>query len=806
MRLINLHLQNFRQFRQAEVAFAQGLTAIIGPNGSGKTTLLEAITWALYGENRKTRDTLRYFYAPSNEPTSVRLTFALGENVFLVERNFRTATLRQIRPQEKVLASGLKPVTERVERLLNLSYEQFKNSYYTEQKDLTFLHFSRPGREQEEIARMLGYDLIRISAQKAKEKASSARSAYEALLPSLSALASAPSRYTSALQAVETARQELQKATEMEKNAKEKWHRAQKESEVAQQVIALSQQASAQQQQIQSIEEQQKILDEDLHHALSAKQKREALLPLAEEYERLLAKQSELRRLQDLFQERARLEATRNTLAQQLQALLQDLSTTPPKVEEAQHYARKLQEQYEQTRARYEREGKRLQDQKTQVLAQTKTIQNDIKRLQKEILQIQNSVREGRCPTCGQPLPEGKLPKESLLQAELHQKTLDLQETEKNLQKIQNQIARWEQEREALARAEREYQDAQSALQSEIQKAKLWKQKEEEAQRLQNQIAECQEKIAKLPDHIDEKLLQDVETQLQQKEPAWREFQQYSAIEETLKNLQARRETLLKRKAEAEKSYREILNQISKLGMSLEDASQLLEKASLIQAQWQEAHTNLQIAESNLQNEMRRLAEAEGLLKEYQELQKSAENLAHQRLLYETLREALEDWRVFLNSQTKPLLEAFAGEFLALLSGNRYDRVSLDERFEPTLYEDTIAKPVISGGEQDLLALALRLALARLIQERSGQPLSLLILDEVFGSLDPERRRSVLEQLEALRGSFEQIIAISHIEQINESADRCLLVQYDPQKRESTICEYIPESTTPALSPLPSAP
>lgn len=53
MKLGKLTLQNFRQFRDEEIAFARGetrnVTVVHGSNGSGKTTLLNAFTWLLYG-------------------------------------------------------------------------------------------------------------------------------------------------------------------------------------------------------------------------------------------------------------------------------------------------------------------------------------------------------------------------------------------------------------------------------------------------------------------------------------------------------------------------------------------------------------------------------------------------------------------------------------------------------------------------------------------------------------------------------------------------------------------------------------
>ncbi|MCS6831906.1 MAG: ATP-binding protein, partial [bacterium] len=65
MRLIALELENFRQYAHAQVAFEQGVTAIVGANGAGKTTLVEAILWALYGANavRETTSTLRFLWS-----------------------------------------------------------------------------------------------------------------------------------------------------------------------------------------------------------------------------------------------------------------------------------------------------------------------------------------------------------------------------------------------------------------------------------------------------------------------------------------------------------------------------------------------------------------------------------------------------------------------------------------------------------------------------------------------------------------------------------------------------------------------
>jgi exonuclease SbcC len=64
----------------------------------------------------------------------------------------------------------------------------------------------------------------------------------------------------------------------------------------------------------------------------------------------------------------------------------------------------------------------------------------------------------------------------------------------------------------------------------------------------------------------------------------------------------------------------------------------------------------------------------------------------------------------------------------------------------------------------------MRLAISQLIAERSGVGgLNTVVLDEIFGSQDPERRRSILLALNGLSGTFRQILLITHIEDVRES-------------------------------------
>jgi len=76
-----------------------------------------------------------------------------------------------------------------------------------------------------------------------------------------------------------------------------------------------------------------------------------------------------------------------------------------------------------------------------------------------------------------------------------------------------------------------------------------------------------------------------------------------------------------------------------------------------------------------------------------------------------------------------------------------------------------------------------------MIAERAGQTFSLLILDEVFGSLDEARRFNVVELLRGLQDRFEQVILITHIEPVREGVDRVIAVRYDEETGASVVSE-----------------
>lgn len=155
------------------------------------------------------------------------------------------------------------------------------------------------------------------------------------------------------------------------------------------------------------------------------------------------------------------------------------------------------------------------------------------------------------------------------------------------------------------------------------------------------------------------------------------------------------------------------------------------------------------------------------------------EKLRRQVRIFDECDRIVTEFRKYVNSSIRPRMAELASEYLTDLTDGRYSAVELEDDFTPTVVEDGEPKRIISGGEEDILNLCMRISLSHMLAERAGQNFSLLMLDEVFGSLDEGRRSNVLALLEKLRRRFEQIIIITHLDDIKDGVQHLIQVEYD---------------------------
>ena len=196
MRPILLEMHGFASFReQTSVDFTDAdFFALVGPTGSGKSTVIDAMTFALYGSvprwGRKGMVSLAL--APTVPRGTVKLVFEVGRQRYVVARelrrtgsqvNQRAASLELLMDPAGLalpgdatapMAKDLAGVTEAVERLLGLSFEDFCQCVVLPQGQFAnFLH-AKPAERQEILLRLLGAEHYRRMMEKANQRGAAA--------------------------------------------------------------------------------------------------------------------------------------------------------------------------------------------------------------------------------------------------------------------------------------------------------------------------------------------------------------------------------------------------------------------------------------------------------------------------------------------------------------------------------------------------------------------------------------------------------------------------------------------------------
>ena len=139
---------------------------------------------------------------------------------------------------------------------------------------------------------------------------------------------------------------------------------------------------------------------------------------------------------------------------------------------------------------------------------------------------------------------------------------------------------------------------------------------------------------------------------------------------------------------------------------------------------------------------------------------------------YDLMDRGFTDFSIALAARIQPRLGEYASDLIERMSNGRYHKMDFDTNYAPALYDGDLEKfPVekFSGGERDIAALAARIALSQLLAARGGHSIGFMVLDEVFGSLDSERRTLVLDALAAMRDVVPQLFIISHVDDVRLS-------------------------------------
>ncbi len=148
--------------------------------------------------------------------------------------------------------------------------------------------------------------------------------------------------------------------------------------------------------------------------------------------------------------------------------------------------------------------------------------------------------------------------------------------------------------------------------------------------------------------------------------------------------------------------------------------------------------------------------------------------------LLKLTRFIIAQYVIYLMQVVRSRIEGEVSRIVGEITGGRYEQVLLDEDFNLLVrdVDDDYAIDRFSGGEQDDIAVALRIALSRYLAElHNVHESTLLIFDEIFGSQDEERRNNLLTALRTQESRFPQILLISHIPEMQGEFETTLVVE-----------------------------
>ena len=793
MRLHRLRLRNFRQHADTELVFGPGITGIIGPNGSGKTTLLEAIAWAIYGNvaARGDKESIRNLRAKARSSVRVEMEFGVGAHEYKVVRGLHNAELYQ---DGRLVANSLTEVTAKLERGLGMTHDEFFNTYFTGQKDLAVMaQLSRPERAAF-LSRVLRYEQLSLAQERIREQKNALAAELhgrEAGLPEQAALererAAAGARLEQARRAAaeaEAARARAQQADAREEPRWREWVEKEKR------VHSLDGDRRMADQAVTVAKQECERLDREMAEALKARDQLGALQTELEPIERLKREQAELEHLQKEETARRADEGQLAELMRTIVALDRRIGELAPATEalagverEAGALGERLEvaeRTAEEQRAAWVREKEYATTRRADLLKQY----DEVKEQRDKIEQL---GPEGTCPTCRRPLGAEYAEVLGVLDRQMQAIVEDGKYFRQRLEQLSQPpatLAPVEAARDALLVESRRASERAGEL-----RAQLEERDRAVAQRrgLEMRARVLDGLIRARPTGYDRQRHDVVRAELTKLEPV--------ALEAAKLAERAKRAEILVREAELAEQALSLHEHRARELAAAVAAEQFSEQAfAAARERHDRAARALREAELAVAETRGELTSAEAGVREVQ--RRAAERAAQERQIAElTVRLRLHheldrgfgDLRAELNAAMRPEIAELASGFLADLTDGRYEAVDLNDDYVVTIIDDGVSKPVISGGEEDVANLALRLAISQMIAERAGQPLTLLVLDEIFGSLDESRRQHVVALLRRLADRFPQVVLITHIEQVREGLDRVIRVDYDVGQGASVV-------------------
>ncbi len=780
MKVRRLVLRNFRRHKDTALEFPDGVTAVIGPNGAGKSSLLEGITFALFGAGaaRTPKDLLRHTGAPPGDGVHVELDLDLGGQAVAIVRELRgknlTPNASLTIDGNAIVAAGAgssEAVTSKVEAILGMERDAFFTTVVARQGELARLANERPADRKRLVLKMVGVDRIDGAVEKAREARRQAEARLEAARLMLGDAKAIEERIASLrIDAQQTAarlkgaeatlivlQRELTRAradAQASEADMQRWQGLRQVEAIAR--AATDGANAALRDALASLHEAEKAQDEADKLAPTA-----AMMPVRQAaMQEALQREDAARRRAIQLQSIARLEREVAGVEAERAELIVPPATTVQTAQQVCEAAAKA----------------------TELSASTLAVaESQLRETMEKSRHISHLGTKASCPTCEQSL-EGQY---EVLKQRLEGQRVDAM---RNIDAARAAhaaaTARLQAARDVLAHA-------QGQERARIRTAA-------HAQALDSRLAQSQRLLAEARSHVTPETpvpdLIAIRKALEDARGAHDLWQRSLALAARLPAARAGHQVAHESQQKAQASH---VAATSALAASPDPTAHVVAvQAALRAAEGAERKSELALHETRAHHAaaLAELGHAE--IRQAEEVARRTQVVALEREATEwgaiagrTGGGLLDRFRDHLVDRVGPAVQVEASRLLSLFTGGRFTEIILDTEYNLFVTEDGTPYTLdrFSGGQQDLVHLALRLAVSRLVAERSGAELRFLALDEVFGHLDREHRDLVVQALHGLGGLYAQVLVVSHMESLHEALDQAIVVSEEDGEAVVTL-------------------
>jgi len=377
---------------------------------------------------------------------------------------------------------------------------------------------------------------------------------------------------------------------------------------------------------------------------------------------------------------------------------------------------------------------------------------------------------------------------------------------------VQLQATQYNEQSHALARGDVDKLRWVEIKQEKIKDAERRQQQSiEQNHKLELKIAELETKITQLQTdsdlqveltEIDRQLQelgydrsyhQQVSTNLRQAQPIQLQYQEVQQAKRTYPQILDRIQLLETNYSQNLDNQQQAKLEIDRISVEIAKIPNTNDKIELIELQLAQRRHQLDTNLSILGRLEQQLTQLEQIRSQLQSQEQQLDTYKQQQKIYEELSKAFgkNGIQALVIENILPQLEAESNQILSKLSNNQFHVQFITQKatkasrakkanIKNAKFIDTLdiiigdangtrSYETYSGGEAFRINFSIRLALAKLLSQRAGTPLQMLIVDEGFGTQDREGCDRLIAAINAISADFACILTVTHMPQFREA-------------------------------------